>query len=68
MEKVKPLPAAVLKELELQNKARVHAGLKPIQVIVRQCNQCQKPFQSKGNRNCGCNSIHTASLAGMEIV
>lgn len=68
MKEVKPLPVARKKELELQNKARALCGLSTIKIKVRYCNQCDKPFESCGDRNCGCNTIHTAQLAGIEIV
>lgn len=66
--KVKPLPVARKKELELQNKARELVGVSAIKIKVRNCNQCDALFESIGNRNCGCNSIQTATLTGLEVI
>lgn len=66
--KVKMLPAAVVKEIEQQNKARRLMGLSPIEVKVRTCLNCGGAFQSAGRRSCGCNTVHTSSLAGVELI
>ncbi|WP_141735993.1 hypothetical protein [Oligoflexus tunisiensis] len=66
--KIKVLPAAVIKEIEQQNKARRLMGLSPIDIKIRNCLHCGGLFQSAGRRTCGCNTIHTSSLAGVEII
>ncbi|MCX6129387.1 MAG: hypothetical protein NTX25_10040 [Proteobacteria bacterium] len=66
--KVKVLPAAVIKEIEQQNKARRLMGLSGIDIKIRNCLNCHGLFQSAGRRTCGCNTIHTSSLAGVEII
>lgn len=52
--RVKRLQPAVVRELELQNKARQDCGLKLIRVKVRSCLRCSALFESIGNRTCGC--------------
>ncbi|HYX32474.1 MAG TPA: hypothetical protein VE954_05125 [Oligoflexus sp.] len=66
--KIKVLPAAVIKEIEQQNKARRLMGLSAIDIKIRNCLHCGGLFQSAGRRTCGCNTIHTSSLAGVEII
>lgn len=66
--KVKLLPAAVVKEIEQQNKARRLMGLSPIEIKIRTCLNCGGSFQSAGRRSCGCNTVHTSSLAGVELI
>lgn len=66
--KIKVLPAAVIKEIEQQNKARKLMGLSAIDIKIRNCLHCGGLFQSAGRRTCGCNTIHTSSLAGVEII
>ena len=66
--KIKLLPAAVIKEIEQQNKARRLMGLSSIDIKVRNCLNCGGLFQSAGRRSCGCNTIHTSSLAGVELI
>jgi hypothetical protein len=66
--KIKVLPAAVIKEIEQQNKARRLMGLSGIDIKLRNCLHCGGLFQSAGRRTCGCNTIHTSSLAGVEII
>jgi hypothetical protein len=66
--KIKVLPAAVIKEIEQQNKARRLMGLSSIDIKTRNCLHCGGLFQSAGRRTCGCNTIHTSSLAGVEII
>ena len=66
--KIKVLPAAVIKEIEQQNKARRLMGLSSIDIKTRTCLHCGGLFQSAGRRTCGCNTIHTSSLAGVEII
>lgn len=66
--KIKVLPAAVIKEIEQQNKARRLMGLSGIDIKIRNCLHCGGLFQSAGRRTCGCNTIHTSSLAGVEII
>lgn len=68
-DKIKMLPVAVIKEIELQNKARRLMGLSTIEVKTRTCLNCSELFQSAGRRTCGCNGgIATSTLAGMEII
>ena len=66
--KVKVLPTAVIKEIEQQNKARRFMGLSCIDIKIRNCLHCRGLFQSAGRRTCGCNTLHTSSLAGVEII
>ena len=66
--KVKVLPIAVIKEIEQQNKARRFMGLSSIDIKIRNCLHCRGLFQSAGRRTCGCNTLHTSSLAGVEII
>ncbi len=68
VQKIKHLPAAVLKEIEQQNKARRLMGLSPIEIKIRTCLNCGGFFQSAGRRSCGCNTVHTSSLAGVELI
>ena len=66
--KVKRLPPSVVKDIELKNHARRLAGLSPIRVKVRTCIACGTPFESAGNRTCGCNTRSTGYIAGREII
>lgn len=66
--KIKLLPTAVIKEIEQQNKARRLMGLSAIEIKIRTCLNCGGLFQSAGRRSCGCNTIHTSSLAGVELI
>ncbi len=66
--KIKLLPVAVIKEIEQQNKARRLMGLSTIEIKTRTCLNCNGLFQSAGRRTCGCNTVHTSSLAGVEII
>jgi hypothetical protein len=66
--KIKLLPVAVIKEIEQQNKARRLMGLSTIEIKTRTCLNCSGLFQSAGRRTCGCNTVHTSSLAGVEII
>ncbi|WP_324960357.1 hypothetical protein [Oligoflexus sp.] len=65
---IKVLPAAVIREIELQNKLRRQMGLSGIQVKIRNCLQCGHPFQSAGRRTCGCNTAPTGRLSGHDII
>lgn len=42
------------REIELKNRARRAAGLSLIWVRIRRCDLCDKPFESAGERTCGC--------------
>ncbi|MFK7873289.1 MAG: hypothetical protein AB8C84_08990 [Oligoflexales bacterium] len=66
--KVKRLPPSVVKDIELKNQARRLADLAPIKIQVRCCITCHQPFESAGNRTCGCNTRSTGYIAGREIV
>ncbi|HYX33232.1 MAG TPA: hypothetical protein VE954_08970 [Oligoflexus sp.] len=65
---IKVLPGAVIREIELQNKARKLMGLGSIQIKIRICLQCERPFQSAGRRTCGCSPVSSAILSGQEII
>lgn len=66
--KIKRLPPSVVKDIELKNHARKLANLSPISIKVRQCIACNTPFESAGNRTCGCNTRSTGYIAGREII
>ena len=66
--KVKRLPPSVVKDIELKNQARRLANLAPIRIRVRACISCAQPFESAGNRTCGCNTRSTGYIAGREII
>lgn len=66
--KYKTLPPSVVKDIEHKNIARRLAGLSPIQIKVRRCISCGAPFESAGNRTCGCSSRTTGMIAGREII
>ena len=66
--KVKRLPPSVVKDIELKNQARRLANLAPIRIRVRACISCEQPFESAGNRTCGCNTRSTGYIAGREII
>ena len=66
--KVKRLPASVVKDIELKNHARRLANLSPIKIKVRHCISCGTLFESAGNRTCGCNTRSTGYIAGREII
>ena len=66
--KVKRLPPSVVKDIELKNQARRLANLAPIKIRVRVCIACNQPFESAGNRTCGCNTRNTGYIAGREII
>ncbi len=60
--KIKRLPPSVVKDIELKNHARKLACLSPIKIKVRSCISCGSPFESAGNRTCGCNTRSTGIL------
>ena len=66
--KIKKLPPSVVKDIELKNQARRLASLAPIRIRVRRCIACDQPFESAGNRTCGCNTRSTGYIAGREII
>jgi hypothetical protein len=66
--KVKRLPPSVVKDIELKNQARRLANLAPIKIKIRTCIACHQPFESAGNRTCGCNTRSTGFIAGREII
>jgi hypothetical protein len=66
--KVKRLPASVIKDIEQKNHARKLASLPPIKVKIRRCISCNELFESAGNRTCGCASRQTGYIAGREII
>ena len=66
--KVKRLPASVVKDIEQKNHARRLASLPPIKIKVRRCISCNEQFESAGNRTCGCGSRQTGYIAGREII
>lgn len=66
--KIKRLPPSVVKDIELKNHARRLANLSPITIKVRHCIACNMPFESAGNRTCGCNTRATGYIAGREII
>ena len=66
--KIKRLPPSVIKDIELKNQARRLANLSPIKINVRHCIACSLPFESAGNRTCGCNARNTSYIAGREII
>lgn len=66
--KIKTLPPSVVKDIEQKNIARRLAGLSPIQIKVRRCIACGAPFESAGNRTCGCSSRTAGTIAGREII
>ncbi|MCA2960535.1 MAG: hypothetical protein IOD12_09795 [Silvanigrellales bacterium] len=66
--KIKTLPPSVVKDIEQKNIARRLAGLSPISIKVRRCIACGAPFESAGNRTCGCSSRTAGTIAGREII
>ncbi len=66
--KLKTLPPSVVKDIEQKNVARKLAGLSPIVIKVRRCISCGLPFESAGNRTCGCTSRTAGTIAGREII
>lgn len=66
--KIKTLPPSVVKDIEQKNIARRLAGLSPIAIKVRRCIACGAPFESAGNRTCGCSSRTAGTIAGREII
>jgi hypothetical protein len=66
--KIKTLPPSVVKDIEQKNIARRLAGLSPIVIKVRRCIACGAPFESAGNRTCGCSSRTAGTIAGREII
>lgn len=66
--KVKTLPPSVVKDIEQKNIARRLAGLSPIVIKIRRCISCGAPFESAGNRTCGCSSRTAGTIAGREII
>lgn len=66
--KIKTLPPSVVKDIEQKNIARRLAGLSPIVIKVRRCISCGAPFESAGNRTCGCSSRTAGTIAGREII
>ncbi len=67
-QKLKMLPPSVVKDIEQKNVARKLAGLSPIVIKVRRCISCGLPFESAGNRTCGCTSRTAGTIAGREII
>ena len=66
--KIKTLPPSVVKDIEQKNIARRLAGLSAISIKVRRCIACGAPFESAGNRTCGCSSRTAGTIAGREII
>ena len=66
--RIKTLPPSVVKDIEQKNIARKLAGLSPIAIKVRRCIACGSPFESAGNRTCGCSSRTAGTIAGREII
>ncbi len=66
--KIKTLPPSVVKDIEQKNIARRLAGLSSIVIKVRRCIACGAPFESAGNRTCGCSSRTAGTIAGREII
>jgi hypothetical protein len=66
--RIKTLPPSVVKDIEQKNIARRLAGLSPITIKVRRCIACGSPFESAGNRTCGCSSRTAGTIAGREII
>ena len=66
--RIKTLPPSVVKDIEQKNIARRLAGLSPISIKVRRCIACGSPFESAGNRTCGCSSRTAGTIAGREII
>lgn len=66
--KIKTLPPSVVKDIEQKNIARRLAGLSAIVIKVRRCISCGAPFESAGNRTCGCSSRTAGTIAGREII
>jgi hypothetical protein len=66
--KIKTLPPSVVKDIEQKNVARKLASLSPIIIKVRRCIACGSPFESAGNRTCGCTSRTAGTIAGREII
>ena len=66
--RTKTLPPSVVKDIEQKNIARRLAGLSPIVIKVRRCIACGSPFESAGNRTCGCSSRTAGTIAGREII
>ena len=66
--RVKTLPPSVVKDIEQKNIARRLAGLSAISIKVRRCIACGAPFESAGNRTCGCSSRTAGTIAGREII
>jgi hypothetical protein len=66
--KLKTLPPSVVKDIEQKNVARKLASLSPIVIKIRRCIACGSPFESAGNRTCGCTSRTAGSIAGREII
>lgn len=67
-EKVKKLPPAVQRDFESKNRARKSAFLSPLSITVRKCLVCGKPFESVGNRLCGCTPRSMMAYGGREIL
>lgn len=65
---IKRLTTSARREIELKNHARKLAGLSPIVIKVRTCNNCGTKFESSGNRNCGCLNKKSGFIAGREII
>ena len=55
-------------DIELKNQARRLANLAPIKIRIRTCIAYEQPFESAGNRTCGCNTRSTGYIAGREII
>jgi len=66
--KIKTLPPSVVKDIEQKNIARRLAGLSAIAIKIRRCIACGAPFESAGNRTCGCSSRTAGTIAGREII
>jgi hypothetical protein len=66
--RIKTLPPSVVKDIEQKNIARRLAALSPIVIKVRRCIACGSPFESAGNRTCGCSSRTAGTIAGREII
>jgi hypothetical protein len=66
--RTKTLPPSVVKDIEQKNIARRLAGLSPITIKIRRCIACGSPFESAGNRTCGCSSRTAGTIAGREII
>ena len=66
--KIKRLPPAVVKDIELKNQARRLVDLAPIRIRVRVCIACSQAFESAGKRTCGCSGRNAGYIAGREII